>query len=127
MFKEKGYFKPTEQGELTAKNLIEYFDNLINTKYTSLMEEQLDSIALGEEDKVKVLTDFYKRFNPLLEDAHDKMPFQRIVKEIIEVGEECPLCGKPLVYRYNRKNERFIGCSGFSDKPRCKYTRSIEE
>lgn len=127
VFKEKGYFKPTEQGELTAKNLIEYFDNLINTKYTSLMEEQLDSIALGEEDKVKVLTDFYKRFNPLLEDAHDKMPFQRIVKEIIEVGEECPLCGKPLVYRYNRKNERFIGCSGFSDKPRCKYTRSIEE
>lgn len=127
VFKEKGYFVITKQGSLTAKNLIDYFNNLINTKYTSLMEEQLDLIALGEDKKEKVLKDFYDKFQPLLENAHEKMPFQRIKREVEEVGEACPLCGKPLVYRYNKKNEKFIGCSGFSDKPRCKYTRSIEE
>lgn len=127
VFREKGYFVPTDQGNLTAKNLIEYFDNLINTKYTSEMEEQLDSIALGEDKKEVVLKEFYEEFNPLLEQAHDKMPFQRIKREVVEVGEKCPLCGEPLVYRYNRKNEKFIGCSGFSNRPRCKYTRSIEE
>jgi len=127
VYKEKGYFIPTDQGNLTAKNLIEYFGDLINTKYTSLMEEQLDLIALGEDNKQRVLNDFYNKFNPLLEEAHEKMPFQRIVREVEEVGENCPLCGEPLVYRYNKKNEKFIGCSGFSNKPRCKYTRSIEE
>lgn len=127
VFKEKGYFVITEQGDLTAKNLIAYFNNLINTKYTKQMEEQLDLIALGEDEKEKVLSDFYNKFQPLLEHAHEKMPFQKINKEVEEVGEMCPLCGEPLVYRYNKKNEKFIGCSGFSNKPRCKYTRSIEE
>lgn len=127
VYKEKGYFSPTEQGSLTAKNLIEYFGDIINTKYTSEMEEKLDAIALGEDKKETVLKDFYQEFTPLIDNANEKMPFQKVKREVIEVGESCPLCGKPLVYRFNKKNEKFIGCSGFSDKPSCKYTRSVDE
>lgn len=126
-FREKGYFVPTDQGKLTAKNLIEYFDNLVSTDYTSKMEEQLDEISLGEAKKVEVLREFYDAFSPLIDEAYDKMPDQRKKREVVEVGENCPECGKPLVYRYNKKNEKFIACTGFLDRPRCKYTRSIEE
>ena len=30
-----------------------------------------------------------------------------------EVGRECPECGKPLVYRTNRRGQQFIGCTGY--------------
>ncbi len=126
-FREKGYFVPSDQGKLTAKNLIEYFDNLINTDYTSKMEEQLDMISLGEDKKEEVLKEFYETFRPLVDEAHEKMPDQRKKREVVLVGENCPECGKPLVYRYNMKNEKFIACTGFLDKPRCTYTRSIED
>lgn len=125
--REKGFYVITDQGKLTAKNLIEYFNGLVDVNYTSKMEEQLDAIALGEDNKVEVLDEFYKRFKPLIEKAHEQMPNQVIKREVEYTGEMCPECGKPLVYRYNRKGEKFIACSGFSDRPRCKYTRSIDE
>lgn len=120
--KEKGSFVPTEQGMLTANNLKQYFPSIIDVKYTSKMEEELDLVAEGEEDKNKILTNFYQEFKPLLDNANKKMPRTIIKKEVVEVGEDCPLCGKPLVYRQNKKGEPFIGCSGF---PKCKYTRNI--
>ncbi|NLN50739.1 MAG: type I DNA topoisomerase [Acholeplasmataceae bacterium] len=125
--RQKGYFVPTEQGMLTAANLVEYFTTFINTSYTSKMEEQLDLIADGKEMKTEILNSFITTFKPLLENANKKMPYQAIKKEVVEVGEMCPRCGKPLVYRENKKGEKFIACSGFSSKPQCTYTRSIEE
>ena len=38
-------------------------------------------------------------------------------------GGNCPECGSPLVYKLNRKGEKFIGCSSY---PKCKYTASID-
>ncbi|MBR3346506.1 MAG: topoisomerase DNA-binding C4 zinc finger domain-containing protein, partial [Solobacterium sp.] len=38
-----------------------------------------------------------------------------------EVGEACPDCGSPLVYRLGRYG-KFISCSAF---PKCRYTRQI--
>lgn len=123
----KGYYHPTPQGLLTEKNLGKYFDSFINTEYTSNMEEELDLIASGELSKEKMLKNFYKTFKPLVEHANKEMPFQPIKKEIEHVGEKCPKCGKELVYRTNKKGERFIACSGFTNKPRCTYTRNIED
>lgn len=123
--KVKGYYHPTPQGLLTEKNLGKYFDTFINTEYTSNMEEELDLIASGELSKEKMLKSFYKTFKPLVEHASKEMPFQPIKKEIEHVGEKCPKCGKDLVYRLNKKGERFIACTGFTSKPRCTYTRNI--
>jgi len=39
------------------------------------------------------------------------------------VTEPCPLCGKSLVVRVNRKNSnQFVGCSGY---PSCRYTKAM--
>lgn len=122
----KGYFVPTDQGRLTAESLDAYFHSFINTKYTSKMEEELDLIASGELSKDAMLKAFYDTFKPLVTHANTHMPFQPIKKEVEYVNEMCPSCGKPLVYRTNRKGEKFIACTGYSSRPRCTYTRNIE-
>lgn len=112
------YFIPTEQGELTTEKLSEYFNQIINVQYTAEMENQLDKIAEGDEDYVQYLEDFYDDFEPLVENAYEKMP----VKELEKVGRICPEDGGELVYR-NGRFGKFISCINF---PTCKYTESAD-
>ncbi len=112
-------FKPTEQGILTTEALSENFDEIINVHYTAEMEDELDRIALGEENNVEALQRFVDKFYPLLEKANETM--EKIPDEL--VGEKCPDCGHDLVYR-NGRFGRFIACSNF---PECRYLRPLEE
>ena len=111
-------FVPTEQGILTNTKLQEFFSKIINVAYTADMEKSLDVIAEGEEDYVEFLKNFYGDFEPLVENAYDKMPKQELEK----VGRPCPECGGDLVYR-NGRYGKFISCINF---PKCKYTESDE-
>ena len=111
-------FFPTEQGILTADKLDEFFDSVINVKYTAHMENELDDIAAGE-DNIKALREFYDRFMPLVENAYEKM--EKIEPE--KIGEVCPECGNELIIR-NGRFGKFISCSNF---PECKYTRKMEQ
>ncbi len=112
-------FFPTEQGELTSDKLEQYFNEIINVKYTAKMETELDEIAVGEMDNVKALEDFYARFMPLVDHAYENM--EKIEPE--KIGEICPDCGNELVIRIGRFG-KFISCGNF---PECKYTRKIEQ
>jgi DNA topoisomerase-1 len=111
-------FKPTEQGVLTTEKLDQFFSDIINVDYTANMESELDQIAEGNKEEVPTLRDFYNKFQPLLENAYDKM--EKIEPE--KVGEKCPECGGELVYR-NGRFGKFISCSNF---PKCRYTRQID-
>ena len=111
-------FFPTEQGTLTVEKLDEFFSSIINVKYTAQMESTLDEIAEGEADEIATLQGFWDRFTPLLDNAYEQM--EKIKPQ--EVGETCPDCGSPLVYRVGRYG-KFISCSAF---PKCKYTRQMD-
>ena len=110
-------FFPTEQGILTVEKLDQYFSSIINTKYTAMMESELDGIAEGNENELKVLQEFWNKFTPLLDEAYEKM--EKVQPE--KVGELCPDCGSELVYR-NGRFGKFISCSNF---PTCRYTRQL--
>ena len=112
-------FKPTDQGILTTDALQENFSEIINVNYTAEMEDELDRIAMGDEDSVEALQRFVDKFYPLLKIANDTM--EKIPDEL--VGEKCPECAHDLVYR-NGRFGRFIACSNF---PECKYLRPLEE
>ncbi|MDY0276616.1 MAG: type I DNA topoisomerase [Acholeplasma sp.] len=116
---EKKKLIPTKQGILTIDKLDEFFDEIINTNYTSNMEDNLDKVALGTEDDVKLLREFYEKFMPMITHADKHMA--KIGPEILD--ENCPVCGKPLVMR-NSNYGPFIGCSGF---PKCKYIKNIDK
>lgn len=108
-------FKPTESGTLTNDKLVEYFDSIINVEYTAKMEKDLDEIAEGEDDYVNALTTFEDKFEPLLENAYDKM--EQIQPK--KTGEVCPECGGELVERKG-KFGTFVACGNY---PECKHVK----
>lgn len=111
------FFFPTEQGLLTDEKLSQFFESIINVKYTANMENELDLIALEQLDNIKALHAFYDKFEPLLQNAYDKME----KKELEKTGDICPECGGELVYRQGRFG-KFISCINY---PECKYTAKI--
>ena len=106
-------FKPTEIGFTTNDKLQEFFSDIINVEYTSKMENDLDEIAEGNKEEVKVLTEFYDDFAPRVKAAFDNME----KTPAKETGETCPECGSPLVIRKGKYGE-FVACSNY---PTCKY------
>ena len=108
-------FVPTEMGIVTTDKLQEFFSNIINVEYTANMENELDLIAEDKMDNVKVLRDFYDEFEPMVEDAFQKME----KKEAPKTGEICPECGGELVIRRGKYGE-FVACSNY---PTCKYVK----
>ncbi|MDD2409246.1 MAG: type I DNA topoisomerase, partial [Bacilli bacterium] len=91
-------FNPTETGIETTDKLQEYFQNIINIEYTANMENDLDKIADNEIDYIKVLTDFYNKFEPLVDKAFAEME----KKAPLLTGEKCPECKSDLVIRKGR-------------------------
>lgn len=110
-----GILTSTDQGKKTAHVLEKYFPEIINTKYTAAMEKKLDNIETGAVSSLEVLNDFYQPFIKQLDNAYELM----YKDEEKEVGEQCPLCGAPLVHKHG-KNGTFIGCSNY---PTCRYRR----
>ena len=126
IIKRRGYanlidkkFVPTETGFEITDKLQEFFSHLINVEYTANMETDLDKIADGNADYVKVLKDFYNEFEPSVKNAFEAMP----KKEAEKTGEDCPECGNPLVIRKG-KYGTFTACSNY---PKCKYIKQEEK
>ncbi|HZU37685.1 MAG TPA: type I DNA topoisomerase [Gemmataceae bacterium] len=124
---ERGYveqkdrrFYATELGMIVTDLLVQHFPKVMDLKFTSHMEEELDQIEERKVERDDVLTEFWQPFNHDLEVAKTKM--QSVKGQ--ETDEKCPQCGKPLVWRYTKKTGRkFLGCSGYPD---CKYTQPGE-
>ena len=112
-------FVPTEIGFEVTDKLQEYFSNLINVKYTANMENDLDKIADGKLIWYNLLDGFYKKFEPMLENAFDKMEKNKPE----QTGEVCPNCNSPLVVRTG-KYGKFVACSNY---PTCKYVKKEEK
>lgn len=58
---EKRYLKPTELGEKIYEYLIKNFPDLIDLKFTALMEENLDKIAQNLLDYEKFVINFWEK------------------------------------------------------------------
>lgn len=109
---------PTEQGMLTSDKLQQYFEPVINIKYTADMEDSLDKIAEGTMDWHNEIDDFYNEFMPLVKEADEKM--EKIYPFLLD--ELCPECGSNLVKRNGRFGE-FVACSGY---PKCHFIKKKE-
>jgi len=70
--KEKNKLVPTEMGKLITKFLIDNFPDIMEYEFTSNIEDELDKIAEGNKIWFNVLSDFYKKFEPLLDIAKNK-------------------------------------------------------
>ena len=112
-------FVPTDMGIETTDKLQEFFKDIINVEYTRNMENDLDRIAEGDLEWDKLLTLFYKDFEPKVEVA-----FKEMQKKAAEpTGENCPKCGSPMVIKQSRYG-KFTACSNY---PTCKYIKNEKE
>ncbi|MCL4393176.1 type I DNA topoisomerase, partial [Patescibacteria group bacterium] len=60
--REKRYFYPTDVGFVVNDFLSKYFPEIVNTEFTSNMEDKLDSVAKGTIVWKKLIKDFYFPF-----------------------------------------------------------------
>ncbi|MCC6417462.1 MAG: type I DNA topoisomerase [Gemmataceae bacterium] len=103
-------FYATEMGMKVTDLLVSHFPKVMDLKFTSHMEEELDEVESGKCKRNDVLNEFYDPFTKDLEAARDKLN---------EGAEKCPKCGKPLQERFG-KFGKFFGCSGY---PECNYIK----
>lgn len=115
--RERRSLKPTELGMVVRDMLVKHFPDIIKTEFTAAMEEDLDAISRGEKRWTPVLKEFYGGFSAALEKADQEA--ERVQRPVVETGEMCEKCGKPLLLREGRFG-KFIGCSGF---PQCRNTK----
>jgi DNA topoisomerase-1 len=103
-------FHATELGIKITDELDKYF-TFMKYNYTSLMETQLDEIAAGRLDYLKMLNDFYPPYKKELDKAY------------ADRGTKfCDKCGSYLINRKSKDGSSFLGCSQY---PRCNFTKNI--
>lgn len=117
---EKKQIIPTEVAFQVTELLEKHFPQIVDSSFTSNMEERLDLIAEDKEDWQAILWGFYEPFNEQIAQGKTGIESQKVV---VFTGEMCPECGKELVKRKGRFGE-FIACSTY---PTCKYTQNLKK
>ncbi|MGN0659343.1 MAG: type I DNA topoisomerase [Emergencia sp.] len=117
--REKKSLVPTELGFLVTGLMEEYFKEIVDVNFTADMEDRLDDVEIRHTDWKDVIRDFYGPFEKELE-AADKA-IEKVQVEEQPTGENCELCGKPMVLKMGRFGE-FIACSGY---PQCRNTKPV--
>ncbi len=112
----------SDLGMQVNKLLVSHFPEIVNVTFTAKMEEELDTVASGEAEYLKVMKDFYEPFHHSVEKASSAA--SSIKKSLIEPTDAiCELCGKKMVIKWGR-NGRFMACSGY---PSCRNTKPLAE
>ncbi|HEX4478994.1 MAG TPA: type I DNA topoisomerase [Polyangiaceae bacterium] len=112
-------FKPTTLGKYVVDGLLQSKLDFMEPAFTSQMEEELDEVEAGKEDRVDLLSRFYKRFQMQLAPAKKG---KRWNPEPEPTGETCDTCGEGEMMKRWSKNGWFLGCSKY---PKCKTTRDL--
>jgi len=118
---EQKKFRPTEIGIVVNDLLVNHFPKIVDIKFTAGMEDNLDKIAQGKEQWVKVLKEFYEPFEENLQKKYTEVSKKEIAEEKTE--KICPKCNSYLLIKLG-KFGRFYACSKF---PECRYTEPLEK
>ncbi len=108
---ERGYvekvdkkYHPTEIGILVNDLLVENFPEIVDIKFTSHVEEELDDIAEGKMKWTDLCREFYGPFKKNLEEKEES------VEKQVEISQTpCPHCGKPMIIKFGRMG-KFLAC-----------------
>jgi len=111
-------FRPTLLGKFVVDGLVKSELDFMDPAFTSKMEEDLDEVEAGKEERVDLLKRFYKRFRAQLEKSKKQ---KRWNPDPEPTDEKCDLDGGVMLKRWS-KNGWFLGCANYPD---CKNTRDL--
>jgi DNA topoisomerase-1 len=108
---ERGYveklekkYAPTEIGILVNDMLVENFPEIVDIKFTSHIEEELDDVAEGKMNWRELCREFYVPFKKNLDEK------EASVEKQVEISDTpCPHCGKPMLIKFGRMG-KFLAC-----------------
>ncbi|EOX8366064.1 type I DNA topoisomerase [Campylobacter coli] len=116
---DKKQLIPSEVAFSVTEVLEKNFSDIVDSKFTSNLENTLDEIAEDKADWQETLKEFYYPFMRKVEEGKTKIASQ---KTVTKLGENCPDCGGELAIRKGRFGE-FVACLNF---PKCKYSRNLK-
>ncbi|EGK8049160.1 type I DNA topoisomerase [Campylobacter lari] len=117
---DKKQIIPNEIAFVVTEVLEQNFSDIVDSDFTSKMEDKLDIIAEGKMDWQEVLREFYFPFMRKIDEGKKNIKSQ---KTFTKLDETCPDCGGDLAIRKGRYGE-FIACLNF---PKCKYSRNLKQ
>lgn len=121
--REKKSLKPTGLGTVVSDLMVEYFDKIVDVKFTAGLEEKLDEIGTGERGWVDTIKAFYKDFDKLYTKAESSLEGKRVKVPVEETDVVCEKCGRNMVIKSGRFG-KFLACPGY---PECKNTKPLPE
>lgn len=113
-----GQFAPSQLGRIVVSGLVRSELDFMDPGFTAKMEEELDEVEAGREDRVALLKRFYTRFRKQLDGAKKH---KRWAPEPEPTEFTCEECGGRMLKRWS-KNGFFLGCEKY---PECKFTRDL--
>ncbi|GAA7248470.1 type I DNA topoisomerase [Helicobacter pylori] len=116
---EKKQISALESAFKVIEILEKHFEEIVDSKFSTSLEEELDNIAQNKADYQQVLKDFYYPFMDKIEAGKKNIISQKVHEK---TGESCPKCGGELVKKNSRYGE-FIACNNY---PKCKYVKQTE-
>ncbi|EAH5879779.1 type I DNA topoisomerase [Campylobacter upsaliensis] len=117
---EKKQLKPNGIAFSVTELLEKNFSDIVDSHFTSNLENTLDEIAENKADWQETLKEFYYPFMRKIEEGKSTIKSQ---KTFTKLDEKCPECGGELAVRKGRYGE-FIACLAF---PKCRYSRNLKE
>ena len=113
---EKSKLVPTDIGMVVNDFLIEYFPDIMNYNFTAQVEKEFDDIADGDKQWKSVISTFYDKFNPAVNNAMTLKNEHKVGERIL--GND-PISGKPVSVKIGRYGPIVqIGSAEDEDKPR---------
>ena len=121
--REKKSLKPTNLGMVVSDLMVEYFDKIVDVKFTAGLEKQLDEIGAGKRGWVDTIKDFYKDLSKLYKKAEESLEGKRVKVPDEETDVICDKCVRKMVVKSGRFG-KFLACPGY---PECKNTKPMPE
>ncbi|MBD3611860.1 MAG: type I DNA topoisomerase, partial [Hydrogenovibrio crunogenus] len=96
---EKNKLFPTDIAGIVTDFLVKHFGDVLDYKFTALVESEFDTIAQGKESWQEMLTKFYQQFHPRVDAAEDVS--REEAGQSRALGND-PKTGKPMFVKIGR-------------------------
>ena len=112
---DKGKLLPTDIGIVVNDFLMEHFSEIMDYNFTAKVEQDFDKIAEGNEKWKSMLKDFYKDFEPAVEDTMNSRQEHKAGER--QLGAD-PKTGRPVFVKIGRFGPVVqIGTADDQEKP----------
>ncbi|MBR6944918.1 MAG: type I DNA topoisomerase [Prevotella sp.] len=113
---EKGKLIPTDIGIVVNDFLMNNFPEIMDYNFTAKVEGDFDNIAEGNKTWTKMIKDFYKKFEPQVEETMNKREEHKAGERQLGID---PVSGKPVFVKIGRFGPVVqIGSANDQEKPR---------